>query len=141
MIVKKPILKKSNSSINRFKTKLNPKDKILFKKNLKNVHSYGRFSILVLSICLLFVVAFFRSINGSDPLTFTGLLETLSNSPQIALTNFLDLSIGGDWGILDFFRDFINILGSVLSVVVWIFSQLIQCLQYFVFIVDFVFIG
>lgn len=141
MSVKKPILKKNNSSINRFKTKLNPNDKRKFKNNLKNVHSYSRFSILIILVCLLFVIAFFRSINGSEPLTFTGLLETLSNSPQIALTNFLDFSIYGDWGIFDFLRDFINTFSSFLSVIVWLFSQIFQCIQYFVFIIDFVFIG
>lgn len=141
MSVKKPILKKSNSSINRFKTSLNSKDKRKFKNNLKNTHYYNRFTILTFLLCLLFVVAFFRSINGSEPLTFTGLLETLSNSPKIALTSFFDFSISGDWGFFDFFRDFINILGSVLSVVVWLFSQLIQCIQYFVYIINFVFIG
>ena len=138
---KKNIRDKFNVSINRHKVKFNPTDKRKFRDNLKNIHFYNRFTILTLFLCLLFFVAFFRSINGSEPLTFTGLLETLSNSPKIALTSFIDFSISGDWGFFDFFRDFINVLGSVLSVIVWLFSQLIQCLQYFVFIVDFVFIG
>ena len=141
MSVKKPILKKNNASVNRFKSRFNPKDKRMFVKNLKNVHSYSRLTILSLLLCLLFIIAFFRSVNGSEPLTFTGLLETLSNSPKIALTNFLDFSINGDWGFFDFFRDFINLLSSILSVIVWLFSQLIQCIQYFVYIINFVFIG
>lgn len=71
-------------------------------------------------------------------------LEFLQATPQIQL-DLQDFSskfqIFDDWGIFNFLRDFINILGSILGFLVWLVSCIINVIIMLVYFIGWVFSG
>lgn len=106
-----------------------------FKNTLKGeAHVSSIFTVILL---LLLMFSMFRVIYGSNPLTFTTLLEKLSEVPTISTdwlkfvqTNFSDSFITGfKWlgSIFDFFVDILNVslfastaITNVIIVLLWL---------------------
>ena len=94
----------------------------------------GLFSIVLLILmCAVFYRFAFKGENMIMP-TIDGLLDMFSNV-RIISNDFLFgisdvLKITADWGLFNGFRDFINVLGGVFSLVVWIVSGLFNVLSF-----------
>lgn len=81
---------------------------------------------------ILFLISFIRLLFNSEVVTFTGFLDFLTTCPTISLpTSFYDvLSLSNvDWGIFNFARNFIGFFGNSLSFIVFIITNLINCLS------------
>lgn len=81
----------------------------------------------LVAFCFLLVVSVFRVANGGYALTFQSFLDSIQNMPSI--TDFvanLDLTITADWGIFNFLRDFINVLGTLTTSAMYITGLLMQ---------------
>lgn len=101
-------------------------------------------SIIFGSILLvLLVVNLYKSALGMPTITFTSTLEWLSSiNMPFEVPNMQSiirsLTITKDWGILQGLRDFINILGTALSVLVWLGSNLVYCIIFFATLLIFI---
>lgn len=94
-------------------------------------------------LLVLLVVNLYKTALGMPTITFTSTLEWLStiNMP-FEVPNMQSiirsLTITADWGILQGLRDFINILGTALSVLVWLGSNLVYCIIFFATLLIFI---
>lgn len=88
--------------------------------------------ILLIFCIFLLVVNVFAYILFSttdEPVSFSSLLKKLEDAPVIELSlqdSVKIFTITQDWGILNGLRDFINALGSVIGLAVWICSLVIN---------------
>lgn len=87
---------------------------------------------LLLAILMINVVKF---ANGGKTITFSGLLNYLSTIqvdfkvPNLTtLTSYVTIS--GKWAILDGLRIFLNSLGSILGVVLYLGANLVYCITF-----------
>lgn len=94
-------------------------------------------------LLILLVVNLYKTALGMPTITFSSTLEWLStiNMP-FEVPNMQSiirsLTITSDWGILQGLRDFINILGTALSVLVWLGSNLVYCIIFFATLLIFI---
>lgn len=109
-----------------------------FKKNYNAMvaeRGVGFFHVVFL---FLFVIMFFSVATGSNQeVTFTSLLEVLSDSPVISsdwVESFRDLSIGSDWGIFNFLKDFLNTIIQVIGFLLYIVNGLVQVVVYIAYL-------
>ena len=65
---------------------------------------------------VIFTVAFYRFTAGLPVPTFTGLLNFIQTCPNVTLDPHFIGTITADWGVFNFFRDFINTLTTILGV-------------------------
>lgn len=101
-------------------------------------------SVFMLIVAILIGIAVIRMFAGYEAISFTTLLETLSNAPniQMSLSSSMQLvHIGGEWEILDGIRRFINSLGSMFGISIWCAQGLFQCILYFGYFIGFIFVG
>lgn len=92
-------------------------------------------SFICLSILILVIVNLFHFSAGTNPVTLNSTLNFLSNSSSeytiLNINEMINLfTIGGNWGILDGFRIFLNSLGSILGVVAWVCSSVFYTLTF-----------
>lgn len=98
-------------------------------------------SVVIVIFTILFIVSYVRSLVGAGEITFTSFLEFIQTVPEVSFaTNFIDLTILGDWGVFDFLRNFLNIFTNLISVIVYLFGGLVQLLLYVVYIVRYLFL-
>ena len=98
-------------------------------------------SVVIVIFTILFIVSYVRSLVGAGEITFTSFLEFIQSVPEVSFaSNFIDLTILGDWGIFDFLRNFLNIFTNLMSVIVYLFGGLVQLLLYVVYIVRYLFL-
>lgn len=65
---------------------------------------------------LLFMNLFYGALGNTEPITFTSFFQYMSEIPYDFSGWFnIDLTIQGNWGWFDFFREFINQISSMLS--------------------------
>lgn len=88
--------------------------------------------VLLIAILIINVVKF---ANGGKTITFSGLLNYLSTIqvdfkvPNLTtLTSYVTIS--GKWAILDGLRIFLNSLGSILGVVLYLGANLVYCITF-----------
>lgn len=79
-----------------------------------------------IAFLVLFVVAFYRYTAGMPLPTFTGLLNFIQTCPNVTLHPHIIGSIEADWGIFNFFRDFINTLTTIFGVGMYACSSIAQ---------------
>lgn len=98
----------------------------------------GVFSLVV---GVLLAVSLIRSLMGSNPVTFGGLLEYLSNAPSInmSLNSFEVIAPFGDWGAFNFLSTFFNYFITIFNVLIFAFKGLGQVVVYVVYFVKFLF--
>lgn len=80
-------------------------------------------------VVVLIIINVFRHVNGFTGSTFgfDNLLSNLSNSNSMQIR--FDISafqIGGDWGIVDGIRRFFNAFATILGVLIWLGTNLIN---------------
>lgn len=101
--------------------------------------------VLKVLFVILLLSALFSSLSGSPTsFTFSGLLEKLSTCPSLYgdwMTTLTDARIYNDWGVFNFFRDFLNMFMSILSVGVYMCTGIVQLLLYAIFMLSVVFGG
>lgn len=97
-------------------------------------------SILLIIICTVLIGSIIRIVFGGSNFTFTSFLSYLQNVPQISIGNFNLFTINGDWGLIDFFRRFLNSIMSILNFGVWMCSQLVNCVFYLLYFVKYLFV-
>lgn len=121
----------TSNTKNSFKPKKNikySKDKI-YKK--MGVDKSSRFSIFCLFVFILFLYAYVSYIRTGQVITisFKSLVEWLAEVPDVSSSFVLtDVSIGGDWGLLDILRNWLNFFISSFSVVVTLCGFIVQAL-------------
>lgn len=91
--------------------------------------------VIAVIFLLLLIANFVRLATSGGVLTFGGLLEKLQNFSSFGLTSLYDLTISSDWGLFNFFRDFINIFGTLLSVTLFLANNILNSLW---FVIQFV---
>lgn len=91
---------------------------------------FGKVAFIFLIILLIVNIFAYVLFETSDHvITFTEFLDRVDEAPTIdlSLSGSVEIfSISGDWGSFDGFRVIINALGSVVGLVVWIGSLLIN---------------
>ena len=103
--------------------------------SMYGAETFGFFKILFF---VLFIFMVFDVIYSNDRvITFSSLLEGLADSPVISsdwVTNFADLTISSDWGIFNFFRDFLNLNVRIISFLLYVVNGLVQVVVYFTYL-------
>lgn len=97
--------------------------------------SFGRIMLRILFIfCItLLVVNIFRRVNGFDGSNFglTNLLSNLSSSNSLQIQfDISSFQIGGNWGIVDGIRQFFNAFATILGVLIWLGTNLINLILF-----------
>lgn len=99
--------------------------------------------VLVIVVAFLLVATLFQSLSGATPtLTFSGFLQYMSNVPVLSgdwMLELNDMRIVADWGLANFIRDFLNILATMLSSLVFLFAGVAQLILYICFLVGYLF--
>lgn len=97
-------------------------------------------TIIALFAVVLLLLMTCSLIRGGDNITFTAFLEFLSQQgTNFAMTNFVDYSIVGDWGLFNFLKDFLNILMIPISVTVYVLKFAWNVLVFLLGLVQFLF--
>lgn len=87
--------------------------------------------MLLIFIGILFLRVFWVLRGSSNTVNFTGFLEFLSNLNSVDVSiSVADFSIGGDWGVFEFLRNFFNIFAQLFGVIVWLFSNIVNLINY-----------
>lgn len=88
---------------------------------------------------ILFIIALFRVLLGSEHLSFAGFLESLTTAPNIEIsTSVIDFTILGNWGVFDFARVLVNSLISVVNILAYLAGLLYNLLLTLVWCIKFV---
>lgn len=88
--------------------------------------------IFVLCVCLL-VINLFRRVSGfsNSGFGFSNLMTNLSNSDTMQLSfDISKFQIGGNWGIVDGIRHFFNDFATILGVLIWLGTNLINLILF-----------
>lgn len=96
-----------------------------------NEKGYGLkiiFSILALIFSIVLLFSVFRIVFGSDPVSFSALLNYAASTPQIDISYVDYLYIGGDWGLFDGLRSFLNTIMSVFNIAIWMCKNIANLL-------------
>lgn len=102
------------------------------REKLRSVYNTSS-SIFTLILFILIIVFLARLFTGSTEFpTFYNLLNVLSEMPEIEfdMTSLVNLTIGGDWGVIDGLRVFINLIMSVINFAVYCIGGLVQVLVF-----------
>lgn len=102
----------------------------------------SKVGILGLILAVILIVSIVRSLYGSSPITFGGLLEYLSNAPVVDLTMksiFSIPPIAWEGNILGPIATFLNFFIDIWNVSFWIYRALWQCIQYIGYFLMFIF--
>ena len=105
---------------------------------MKKTSSIPFVNILLIFVCILLIVNFFRATTEVGSISFYSLLQTFgaANETLIPFTSrLLNITIGGDWGLLNGLRDFFNIFGSIFSVAIFLSQNILASIN---FVVNFV---
>lgn len=102
------------------------------KEKFRSVYNTSS-NIFTLILFVLIIVFLARLFTGSTEFpTFYNLLNVLSETPQIEfdMSSLVNLTIGGDWGVIDGLRVFINLIMSVINFLVYCIGGLVQVLVF-----------
>lgn len=97
--------------------------------------SFGRIIIHILFIfyvCLI-IVNVFRHVNGFSGFSFgfDNLLSNLSSTETLQIKfDISSFQIGGNWGIVDGIRQFFNAFATILGVLIWLGTNLINLILF-----------
>lgn len=94
---------------------------------------------LIISIALIFSVI--RISFGGSSLSFTSLLNYSANSPKVDISFVEYYRIGGDWGLFDFFRLFLNMIMSIFDIGVWLCKNIYNLVSFITYYVVLLFVA
>lgn len=120
-------------------------NRALYRRSVSAFRSVGAFAggfsnIFYVIFFILFALMFYSyAFNMEQTYTFTGFLNAMSEVPQIDnswIVNFSNLTIEGDWGLFDFFREFIiNTSIRIISFLLYMVTGIGQLLVYIYYVV------
>lgn len=100
-------------------------------------------SIFVYIVLVLFVIAYSHYIRTGTfiDFSFKSLIDRLADMPDVSIsfTN-IDLTINGDWGVVDFLRDFLNYFTSCFEVILTLTGFVVQGFIVIFFLVSLFFV-
>lgn len=99
------------------------------------------FSILALILSILLIFSTIRIAFGSSSLSFTSFLNYSANTPKINVSYVEYLNIGGDWGIIDGLRRFLNVIMSIFNIGIWLCKNIGSFLAFVFYYVNLLFVG
>lgn len=109
----------------------------------RSVSSSRGLGVIALVVGLLLVVSVMKTMMSSDPLTFAGLLETLSSAPTIdmSMTSFYTITELTWSEPFNGIASFINFFITIFNVLIFCFKGLGQVAVYLLYFVRFLFVG
>lgn len=133
---------KSNLSTNNLKSKTAKMQELKVNDNFNKSSYINTRTVFSIIIVILLSISLIRVLNSGDSISFSSFLEMLRDSPSINMPFriFKDLTITADWGVFNFLRNFINVLGNITSVAVFISAGLANVLLYLVYFVRYIFV-
>lgn len=116
-------------------------------KTFKNISYIGKYGINFFSLILVILISvtlirFLYNGNG-DIVSFRSLLDLLQNAPQVSTTikNFvMQIGFTEEWAILDGLRIITNYLLDFWSIIIWLFSSIIDVAIFIVYFLAWVFV-
>lgn len=130
--------KKDNLNVTVTETYKVGNKKITFSEKVNNDKT-SKLGVIGIIFTIFFIVVLCRLIFNSytGDFTFTGLLQTLVNIPDNS--NSFNLLLGnmvitGDWGLFNFFKDFLNLLLDPFRLIVWLSKNIDSALNYLYYI-------
>ena len=99
---------------------------------------FSKMSVFYVIFLFIFIIAFSGFLRGevASDITFTGLLNYLSNSPSIDVSwSFIDLTIYADWGVFNFLKLFFNWFTDIIEVLVMLFGMIIKGLSFIIYFI------
>ena len=104
-------------------------------KNNKSIGFSIFISVMSTIMFLLLIITLFRTLigRGDKILTFEGLLNFLNNFPSFDIENLPNLTINGDWGIFNFFRNFLNIYTGALNLLIFLCANLYNAYRFILY--------
>ncbi len=109
-----------------------------------NISTVGVFGVIFIILCLF---AFSSALMGRDSsLSFTGLLNSISSMPTIDMSKIFDfvndMNITLDWGVFNWFRDFLNnFFMPLFGVAIYFCTAIAQLIVFLVWVFKFIFTG
>ena len=98
------------------------------------------FGSIVLILCGISLFRMLQGLSVSD-ISFAGFLEFISTAPPFHFSFSINtFHIGGSWGIIDFLREFLNGLGSILGVFVYLLTSLLNFFTYIFYFITYLFV-
>lgn len=98
---------------------------------------FSKMSIFYVIFLFIFIIAFVHYLRFGtlSDITFTGLLNLLSNAPEFDVSwSLVDLTIYGEWEVFDFFRIFLNWITDIIEVLVFLFGMVIKALNFIIYL-------
>ena len=99
------------------------------------------FSILALILSVALIFSVIRIAFGSDALSFTSILNYSANTPTIDISYVEYLRIGGDWGLFDGFRNFLNTIMTIFNIGIWMCKNIGNLLLFVFYYVTLLFVA
>ena len=91
--------------------------------------------VLAIIFAIILIANLIRVTSNSGFLTFESFINQCSNFTSIPLIRMNDLTISANWGLFNFFRDFINLFTAPLTVSIFLATNVINALW---FVIQFV---
>ena len=89
------------------------------------------FKLLGIFLAFLIIISLIRKVNAGTPVTFSSFLNWLGDVNSFHLgVNISDFTISSDWGMFNFFKEFLNIFTTSFGVISFIGSNLINLLVF-----------
>lgn len=98
-------------------------------------------SVLMIIFCVVLIGSIIRIVFNSSAFSFSSFLQYITNVPQLSISYVEIFNIGGDWGIVDGLRRFLNNIMSIANFGVWFTKQLLNGLSYIFYFVKFLVVG
>lgn len=106
-------------------------------------YSMGKMIVRVVFIitAVLLILNFSRKLRGGADLSFSAFLNWLGNVKSFDIKlNISAWTIGGDWGIIDGLRKFLNMFGNLFGVTFYLCANLISLLIFLCKFIGFIFV-
>ena len=98
------------------------------------------FNVLTVCLCFVLIVSVIRVAFDFNPISFSGFLDYVSKTPSIDISYYTYLSIGGDWGVIDGLRVFLNYIMVIINVLLWLCKNVANLMLFVVYYVRFLFV-
>lgn len=98
-------------------------------------------SVLMIIFSVVLIGSVIRIVFNSSSFSFGSFLQYITNAPQFNISYVDIFKIGGDWGIIDGLRNFLNSIMSIANFGVWFTKQLLNGLSYIFYFVKFLLVG
>lgn len=98
------------------------------------------FYILTLILTIVLIFSIIRVSFGADTISFRSFLEYTSTTPSVDISYIEYVKIGGDWGLIDGLRTFLNYIMTIVNVALWLCKNVANLLVFVFYYVRFLFV-